>query len=80
MTARRPLPTLRTLTVEDNFAGRGDDVYAALMAAHEGLSAEDSARLDRRLVLLLANHVGDTEAITEAITIARAAVERADGS
>lgn len=33
--------------------------YAALVAAHEGLSENDSAALNARLVLLLANHIGD---------------------
>ena len=33
--------------------------YAALVAAHEGLSEHDSAALNARLVLLLANHIGD---------------------
>ena len=32
---------------------------AALVAAHEGLSENDSAALNARLVLLLANHIGD---------------------
>ncbi|MBL0935610.1 MAG: DUF2783 domain-containing protein [Rhizobiaceae bacterium] len=44
---------------KDRLGAAGDDVYAALMAAHEGLSLEDSARLNARLVLLLANAVGD---------------------
>jgi hypothetical protein len=43
----------------DRLGPDGDDVYAALMAAHEGLSFEESARLNARLVLLLANEVGD---------------------
>jgi hypothetical protein len=33
--------------------------YAALVAAHEGLGENDSAALNARLVLLLANHIGD---------------------
>ncbi len=33
--------------------------YAALVAAHEGLSEHDSAALNARLVMLLANHIGD---------------------
>jgi len=43
----------------DRLGPAGDDFYAALMAAHEGLSFEESAALNARLVLLLANRVGD---------------------
>jgi len=43
----------------DRLGRRGDDFYALLMAAHDGLSFEDSAALNARLVLLLANQVGD---------------------
>lgn len=45
----------------DRLGAAGDDFYAALMAAHEGLSFEESARLNARLVLLLANEVSDLE-------------------
>jgi hypothetical protein len=61
-------PALKTA---ENFAGRGDDFYSALMAAHDGLSETDSQRLNARLVLLLANHVGDIEVLKEALTRAR---------
>lgn len=46
---------------------RGDDVYAALIAAHDGLTDAESARLNARLVLLLANQVGDAGVVIEAI-------------
>jgi Protein of unknown function (DUF2783) len=55
----------------DRLKAAGDDVYADLMAAHEGLTFEDSARLNARLVLILANLVGDTTLIEAAITKAR---------
>lgn len=35
-----------------------DDFYERLMSLHDGLNDEQSARLNARLVLLLANHVG----------------------
>lgn len=54
-----------------NLGTAGDDVYAALMAAHEGLSEDQSARLNVRLVLLLMNHIGDPRVIEAAITAAR---------
>jgi hypothetical protein len=50
----------------------GDDFYQLLIDAHRDLSAEDSARLNARLILLLANHVGDLTTIREAIEQARA--------
>jgi hypothetical protein len=48
-----------------------DAFYAALVAAHEGLSAEDSAALNARLVMLLANQVGDGKVLLECIEAAR---------
>ena len=46
---------------------RGDDVYAALIEAHRGLSDEESNRLNARLVLILANQVGNAAVVIEAI-------------
>ena len=54
-----------------------DALFAALVAAHRGLSTEASRRLDARLILLLANHIGDAAVIAEAIAAARAAGEDA---
>ena len=48
-----------------------DDVYAALLDAHEGLSAEESAALNARLILVLVNHIGDAELLEKAIETAR---------
>lgn len=58
----------------DGFAGRGDDFYAALLEAHEGLSAADSAALNSRLILLLANHIGDIDVIRQALRAARVSI------
>ena len=49
-----------------------DGFYAALVAAHDGLDAEASAALNARLVLILANHIGDRDTLAEAIKTARA--------
>ncbi|MDN2566224.1 DUF2783 domain-containing protein [Aquibium sp. A9E412] len=54
----------------DRLGPAGDDIYAALMAAHEGLSFTESAALNARLVLLLANLVGDRAQIEAAIAAA----------
>jgi hypothetical protein len=56
---------------QDRLAAAGDDFYAALMAAHEGLSFEESARLNARLVLLLANQVGNVDILKAALAAAR---------
>jgi hypothetical protein len=47
-----------------------DALYEALVQAHRGLDAAASRRLDARLVLLLANHIGDLAVLREAITLA----------
>ena len=59
------------VTSEWNLGTTGDDVYAALVEAHRGLSNEDAHRLDVRLILLLANHIGDAGVIRDALAKAR---------
>lgn len=49
-----------------------DTAFRALVEAHRGLSAEDSMALNARLVLLLANHIGDPAVLAEALAAARA--------
>ena len=49
-----------------------DGVYEALMAAHRDLAPEESRRLDVRLVLLLANHIGSAAVVRAAIALASA--------
>ncbi len=51
----------------DKLGAAGDDFYEALMVAHEGLDLEQSARLNARLVLLLANQVGDADTLLAAL-------------
>lgn len=55
----------------DRLGGRSDDVYAALLVAHSGLTAEESAALDARLILVLLNLVGDADTAIAAIRHAR---------
>ncbi|MCU0775069.1 MAG: DUF2783 domain-containing protein [Ideonella sp.] len=52
----------------------GDDFYEALIETHRGLSDDDSRLVNARLVLLLANHIGDLRVLREALTAARAGV------
>lgn len=47
-----------------------DGFYAELLAAHEGKTKEQSDALNARLILVLANHIGDREILTQAITTA----------
>ena len=49
-----------------------DASYAALLAAHEGLSEAESHALNARLVLILMNQVGEAAVIEEALRLARA--------
>ena len=48
-----------------------DDFYAKLLATHEGLSKAESDALNARLILILANHIGDREVISEALAAAQ---------
>ena len=48
-----------------------DGFYEALVNAHEGLSESASAALNARLVLLLANQIGDQNILLECIDAAR---------
>ena len=44
-----------------------DAAFRLLIEAHRGLDAAASAGLDARLVLLLANHIGDAGVLRQAI-------------
>ncbi len=50
-----------------------DGFHAAWIAAHDGLTDAESADLDARLVLLLANQIGDQRTLLDCIAAARAA-------
>jgi len=50
-----------------------DDFYAKLLATHEGLGKDDSDALNARLVLILANHIGDQNVWEQALAAARSA-------
>ncbi|WP_170367870.1 DUF2783 domain-containing protein [Ruegeria arenilitoris] len=49
-----------------------DDFYADLLAAHDGLDKAESDALNARLVLVLANHIGDRAILKQAIDAAKA--------
>jgi len=48
-----------------------DELYELLIRAHEGLSQEESLKLDAKLILLLANHIGDIEVVRAALVKAK---------
>jgi hypothetical protein len=50
-----------------------DEAYVALVEARRGLSETEAAELDTKLVLILANHIGDVDVLKEAIALARSA-------
>ena len=52
-----------------------DDFYQELIDAHRDLSAAQSALLNARLILLLANHVGDLAVLRQALAAARQDVD-----
>lgn len=73
-----------TLTLTPNFneTGKryfrdftpGDDFYQALIDTHRDLSDAQSALVNAKLILLLANHIGDMHVLREALALARADV------
>ncbi len=62
-----------TLNIEPNLA-RPDDFYEALIDTHRDLTREQSELVNCKLVLLLANHVGDLDVLRDAMARARAGV------
>ena len=54
-----------------------DGFYEALIASHEGLTDAQSALLNAKLILLLANHIGDRQILDQALAAATKADEPA---
>ena len=50
---------------------RPDDFYEALLSAHEGRSKTQSDAINARLILILANHIGERDVLSAAITAAK---------
>ncbi len=66
---------MATLKTDPNLAAP-DDFYERLIATHRGLSDADSALVNAKLILLLANHIGDPEVLAQAMAAAREGVEK----
>ena len=60
------------LNTEPNLAAP-DDFYERLIDMHRDLSDDESARVNAKLILLLANHIGDADVLNEAMRAARGA-------
>ncbi len=60
---------MSTLTLKANI-DRPDDFYADLLALHDGRSKEESDAINARLVLILANHIGDRAVLKQAMDAA----------
>ena len=59
-----------SLSTTSNFRDP-DSAYRAVVEAHRGLDASQSADLDATLVLILANHIGDADVLGDAIALAK---------
>ncbi|MCD6071742.1 MAG: topoisomerase [Microvirga sp.] len=70
---------MSTLVTESRLADP-DRSYRAMIEAHRGLSDEDSAALNSRLVLILANHIGEHAVLQEAIALAKRSMGTAKDS
>jgi len=66
------------LNTEPNLASP-DDFYERLIATHRGLTDADSALVNAKLVLLLANHIGDAAVLAQAMAAARDGIGAASG-
>ncbi|WP_066158581.1 DUF2783 domain-containing protein [Hydrogenophaga pseudoflava] len=52
-----------------------DGFYERLLDAHQGLSREQSELLNARLVLLLANQIGNAQVLADCVAAARDTLE-----
>lgn len=48
-----------------------DGFYASLLTVHKGLPLDESHALNARLILILANHIGDRATLDQALALAR---------
>lgn len=60
------------MLITDPNLSDADGIYARLIAAHDGLSEEESHALNARLILILMNHISNHTVLTEALRLARA--------
>jgi hypothetical protein len=65
---------MATLNIDPNMT-QPDEFYEALIATHRDLTDAQSQMVNAKLILLLANHVGDLAVLREAMQRARAGVD-----
>lgn len=53
-----------------------DALFETLVEAHRGLEPDESRRLDARIILLLANHIGTVQVTCEAVALAGSLCKR----
>jgi hypothetical protein len=58
------------LNIEPAIA-KADDFYEALIDTHRDLTLEQSQVVNAKLILLLANHIGDLDVLRDALRRAR---------
>ena len=61
---------MSALNLDPNLA-KADDFYESLLTAHQGLYKAESDAFNARLILVLANHVGDETVLSQALEAAR---------
>ena len=44
-----------------------DDFYARLIELHEGRSSAESHKINAKVIMMLANHIGDTDVLYEVL-------------
>ena len=62
--------TIMRLNIEPNLPAP-DDFYEALIDMHRDLTPRESELVNAKLILLLANHIGDRDVLREAMVRAR---------
>jgi len=66
---------MATLNIEPNLA-QFDDFYESLIDMHRELDIAQSQMVNAKLILLLANHIGDLNVLREAMAHARAGMAK----
>jgi len=60
-----------TQEINNTDIGETDEFYSALIQIHRGLDMDESTTLNARLVLLLANEVGDIDRVKIIMQLAK---------
>ncbi len=53
-----------------------DGFFEQLLDAHQGLSREESEAFNARLVLVLANHIGDAQVLAQSLAAAQVPAQK----